>query len=110
MNKVSKAFGLIFVLAFETIGCMYSIHQFHAGDTEKPAKIESVKKIVAEAEQFTILGIVKNTSYADEALHKLVAQCPNGMIQSIGSRFSTDLGFLSWTNRIRLEGYCVVAQ
>ncbi|BDA79884.1 hypothetical protein LPTSP3_g28140 [Leptospira kobayashii] len=109
MNKVSKIFGFIFILAFGTVGCTYSIHQFHAGDTERPAKIESVKQIVAEAEQFTILGIVKNTDYVDEALHKLIAQCPNGMIQSIGSRFSTDLGFLSWTNRIRLEGSCVVA-
>ncbi len=110
MNKVSGILSSILILAFGTVGCMYSIHQFHAGDTEKPAKIESVKQIVAESEQFTILGIVKNTDYADEALQKLIAQCPNGMIQSISSRFSTDLGFLSWTNRIRLEGSCIVVQ
>lgn len=66
-----------------------------------------MKRIVAESQQFVILGFAKNTDYADEALSKLLELCPSGTVQSVGTRFSTDLGFLSWTNRIRLEGYCV---
>ncbi|WP_411821696.1 hypothetical protein [Leptospira sp. 'Mane'] len=110
MKTVSGVFRLFFILSFGTTGCMYSIHQFHAGDTELPSRSESVKQIVAESEQFTVLGIVKDTNYVDDALAKLVAQCPNGIVQSIGSRFSTDLGFLSWTNRVRLEGSCIVTK
>lgn len=86
---------------------MYSVHQFSSSDVSAPRKSESMKRIVAESQQFVILGFAKNTDYADEALSKLINLCPTGTIQSIGTRFSTDLGFLSWTNRIRLEGYCV---
>lgn len=86
--------------------CSSSVHQYNAGDVRSPLPAKSIKKISAESEQFTILGFVFDTNYVTEAVDKLNEQCPDAWIQGIIIRYSTAHGFMSWKNRVYLEGYC----
>lgn len=86
--------------------CTHSVHHFIAGDVIPPQKNEKMTKIVADAEQFVILGFASDTNYADKAVENLRDQCKDGWIHSIGTRFSTSLGFLSWTNKVHIEAIC----
>lgn len=102
-----KVFLCILLVSIFSIACMSSVHQFDQTDPTQFQTYESAKKIEASAEQFTILGFVYDTNYVEAALKELLSQCPNGNVEQIGTVFKTKLGFLSWTNQIKLTGYCV---
>lgn len=87
--------------------CTYSVHQFNAGDVVRPLPLEKMKLINAEGEQFSFLGFTFDTNYVLEAVEKLNEKCPGGEIQGINTRFSTAHGFLSWRNKVHLEGFCI---
>ena len=86
--------------------CAYSVHQIHTSDFEGAMSEKAAKRVVAEAEQFVVLGFVAQTDYVDEAYQQLLDSCV-GRITGIATKYSTDLGFLSWTNKVRMEGLCV---
>ncbi len=88
-------------------GCAYSVHLVHMSDHEAPAPLKDQIVVQAEASQSTFLGMVGQTVYVDEAFAELRARCPGGKVTGIQTRYSTDLGFFSWTNRIRMKAYCV---
>jgi hypothetical protein len=67
----------------------------------------SGKWITAEASQNVIFWFVQQTNYVNEARAKLIAQCPNGDIQGITTRYSTSLGFFNWDNKIHMQGLCL---
>jgi hypothetical protein len=99
---------LIFSLVLITfLNCMSSLHQFSPSDTTGYYSYDSLKKVEARAEQFTILGFVKDTNYVDSALQDLLNKCVDGKLEGIGTTFKTRLGFFSWTNEVILMGYCV---
>jgi hypothetical protein len=105
-----KAFSKVFVFSsavFFFSNCMSSLHQFSPADTTRYYSYDSLKKVEARAEQFTILGFVKDTNYVDSALKDLLSKCVDGKIEGIGTTFKTRLGFFSWTNEVILKGYCV---
>lgn len=106
MNTIQKK-GLWILLILCLSSCTHSVHMYTAGDVDAPVKPESMKKITAESEQFTVLGFVYDTNYIDQAVEKLRNQCKKGSIHFISSRYSTSHGFLSWKNKIHLEGYCM---
>lgn len=93
-------------------GCTYSVHQASVGGFEPaeplPANVGATR-VSAEAEQFVILAITPDTSFADEAYQKLLAQCPSGQLVGVLARHSTDHGPLSYTNRLKLEATCLAA-
>lgn len=90
-------------------GCTHSLHIAHYSDFDPTyAPYPRGNWIEAESEQFTILGFVGQTDYVNEAVEKLKAQCPGGKIQGIETQYSTDHGFFSWTNRIHLQGLCLL--
>ena len=62
--------------------------------------------VEARGEQFTVLGMVGQTEYVDDAFRDLQAQCPSGEITGIQTRYSTSLGFFSWTHVVQMRGYC----
>lgn len=98
---------LILYILFLLMNCMSSIHQFSQSDAVMIQDYSSAKKIESEGSQFTILGFIYDTNYVEQAVEKLIEQCPNGEVDKIGTVFKTELGFLSWTNKIKLTGYCV---
>lgn len=69
--------------------------------------IESGEMISATAEQFVILGFVGDTNYVDQAYHRLLKGCPNGVVSAVTTQYSTSLGFFSWTNKILMQGLCI---
>ena len=96
---------LILILAFLTLGaCAHSVHQSHTSDFKnmKPG----AKQVEAKTEQFSVMGFSTETEYVDKAFNDLQKQC-NGRITGITTKYSTSLGFFSWTNKIKMSGYCI---
>lgn len=99
---------LIPLLALGLSACTHSLHVSHQSDFSPTYKAYNKGEWVeAEAEQFTILGFVTETNYVDQAYAKLKSECAGGVIQGIQTQSSTDHGFFSWTNRIRMQGLCL---
>jgi hypothetical protein len=108
LNKNFLVFTLSNGLALFFAGCTHSLHQVHVSDFSPTYQELSRGRVVqAKAEQFTILGFVMNTDYADQAYAKLKSACPKGAIQGITTHHLTSHGFLSWTNTIEMQGLCV---
>jgi hypothetical protein len=86
------------------VSCAHSIHQSHTSDFKnmKPGS----KLIESQAEQFSIMGFNTETEYVNKAFSSLIKQCP-GRVTGITTRYSTSLGFFSWTNKVKMTGYCV---
>lgn len=87
--------------------CTHALHMVHEGDLSPSAKLGEARRIKAEGEQRVVMGFVRQTDYVDQARAKLEAQCRDGQITGIQSRYSTSHGFLSWTNQVRFQAYCV---
>lgn len=104
-----RAFASLFV-AFALGGCTHSVHQASVGGFEPaeplPGRV-AASRVAGESEQFVILGIASGTDFAEEAYDKLLASCADGQLVGVLAKHSTDHGFLSYTNRVRLEGTCL---
>jgi hypothetical protein len=100
------------LLALLTSGCGYSMHEYHVAGyapiTPAPADGPPPKAqwIRARAEQNVVLGITDNTDYVNVAYDRLVQQC-SGDIVALNTRYSTKLGFLSYTNTIDVQALCL---
>ena len=89
-----------------TSGCAYSIHVNHTSDFQATQPLSEYRIVEARGEQFSFLGFVSQTDYVDDAFTALQNQCPRGQVTGIQTRYSTRLGFFSWTNVVRMQGYC----
>jgi hypothetical protein len=96
---------LMMALALST-GCTHSVHLVNFSDDVPLPKKKSAQPIRSESEQFVVLWVATDTDYADKAYHGLIKQCPQGNIGGIATKYYTDHGFFSWTNKIVMEGYC----
>lgn len=94
---------LAVLCAFTLTGCAYSVHQYGATDFTgmKPGK-----KIVAEGSQQYFFAKTDN-NFVEKAYKKLINQCQNGTITGITTQYRTDLSFLSFTERLIIEGTCI---
>lgn len=95
------------VLMLAGVGCAHSIHQVHTSDFTPMSEIESGQIVRGYAEQFVILGFVKETSYVDKAYVSLMQECPKGQITGITTQLSTSMSFFSWTNKALMQGLCI---
>ena len=89
------------------LNCTSSVHLVSMSDFNPPAALTEGKLVESVGEQFTVMGFVSDTEYVDQALARLMAQCPDGHIKGILLRYSTRHGFFSWTNVVKLRGLCV---
>ncbi len=105
MRRITPISILFILMA----GCAHSIHQVHVSDFTPGTPIESGEMIKASSEQFVILGFTQETRYVDQAYQKLIQACPGGAVTGITTQLSTSLGFLSWTNKVLMQGLCVQA-
>jgi hypothetical protein len=67
---------------------------------------QGARQISSEATQFTVMGFVTDTKYVEVAMADLQRQC-QGRITGITTTYSTSLGFFSWTNKLKMSGYCI---
>ena len=95
------------VLTLGLSGCTHSVHQYHVSSIKPSSRKSQSKKIQAEAEQFVILGMTKETNYVNNAFLDLQKKCLNGRVTGIHTRFSTSHSFFSWTNKIKMTGSCI---
>ena len=96
------------LLVLLSSGCAPAVHQVAASGGMAGLQVdESSRFLVASAEQPTILGIVNDTDYVDQAWDSLVSRCPNGALVNVVATSQTELGFFSWRNQIRFEATCV---
>ena len=100
-----KQYFRIFALGLLVNSCAHSIHQVHVSNFERPAG-KKPKIVEATAEQFTVLGFVFETDYVNKAIKELESRCEAGLVDGITTKYSTSLGFFSWTNRITVRGVC----
>lgn len=94
---------LFFIGILVLSGCAHSVHQYSVNSSDS----RTGRLVTANSEQFVVLGFVSDTKYVDQAFDRLKSQCPNGRIDGINTRYSTSLGFFSWTNKILMRGYCL---
>lgn len=88
------------------VGCTHSIHLVHSdGFGDQGIDIKKAKYIKASASQDVIFFFAYDTDYVDEARAQLEAQCP-GKVSAVSTQFSTSHGFLSWTNKVLMQGIC----
>lgn len=87
-------------------GCTYSVHQVALGSFDDLPPNARLRPVEAEAEQHAFIA-AGNTAFSDEAMQRLTATCARGEIVGIQARHSTSLGFLAYTNKLKLTGYCV---
>jgi hypothetical protein len=87
-------------------GCTYSVHQVALGNFDDLPPNARMRPIEVDASQKVVLA-TGNTDFSDEAMQKLAAACPNGQVMGIQARHSTDLGFVVYTNRMKISAYCV---
>jgi hypothetical protein len=95
---------LAILIYFLLAGCAYSVHQVHVADYD--FKTKAPREISSAAEQFVVLGFTQNTDYVDLAWNQLKQKCDRGEISGVNTRFSTALGFFSWTNKVAMTAYC----
>ena len=107
MKNVLRAAALATALAVTGTGCTHSIHLVHVSDYGPYARYTDGKVIKASSEQFVIMGFRGDTKYVEQAMERLVDQCPKGRIQGITTQFSTSHGFFSWHNKILMQGLCL---
>ena len=96
----------LLVVALLLTGCMHSVHQVAEGSFEDVPRQAQLRPIEAEAEQSVFIA-TGNTDFADEAMQQLAARCPHGRVVGVQARHSTSLGFLVYTNRLKVTGYCL---
>lgn len=88
------------------LSCGYSLHQVHLSDADLATSMGKIKKIESEGKQFVFFGFAFDNNYVDKAYRELLDQCPDGEIIGITTRYSTSLGFLSWNNKLYVQGFC----
>jgi hypothetical protein len=101
---------LALAVAMLACGCTYSLHEYQASGyapaVVPPGPPRQAVRIHSNSEQFVVLGLAGDTDYVNEAYAKLLDQCA-GEIVGVNTRFSTQLGFLSYTNKIDMQAMCL---
>lgn len=93
-----------FILIISFVGCTHALHQYQVSDSNN---FKGGKRISSLGEQNGFLGFRFDTDYVNKAWTDLQAQCPQGTITGVNSRYSTSHGFFSWNNQVNMTAYCV---
>ncbi len=104
---MKRALTLILLLSS---GCSYSLHQYQASDygSENARKnLARARAVEATGEKHVILGLSGDTDYVEATYRDLQAKCRHGEIVGINSRYSTSLSFLSYTEKLHMQGLCL---
>lgn len=94
------------VLGSLAFGCTHSVHQLSVGGLDDIPSGAHLHAIEAEVDQHAFIA-AGDTDFADQAMALLAARCPRGRVVGIEARHSTSLGFLAYTNRMKITGYCL---
>ena len=97
---------ILSAVVFSLTACAHSIHDYHVSDTLPEFSKSKTHEIHTQSEQFVIFWFAKDTQYAEKAYQNLIHQC-SGPITNINTRYSTSLGFFSWTNKIFIQAQCL---
>ncbi len=98
---------LIYLFCAATLSsCAHSIHDVYVSDFGGTKQMDANQIIQAKTEQFVILGFTKETDYVNQAYVSLQSKC-SGEIVGISTQLSSSLGFLSWTNKALMQGFCL---
>jgi hypothetical protein len=100
-----KALALLALAA--AAACTHSVHLVHVSDFEGVA-VKQAKRIEARSEKFVILHFSGDVDYVDQAYRRLQDKCPKGRISGITTQHSTSHGFLSYTQKIVMQGLCIL--
>ena len=84
-----------------------SLHEVSLLEATDLSGARSVRPVEARTEQFVVLSFAFDADYVGDARRALLAACPRGRIVNITARFSTDLGFFAYRNKLVLRGYCL---
>lgn len=105
MKNIIRFSLMIFSLA-QLVSCTHAVHMVETQGVQPGVYAKGAERISSESQQFTIMGVVTETNYVNEAHRQLIAKCPTGNIGGVATRFSTSHGFFSWTNKVKISGWC----
>lgn len=94
-------------LLLTSASCTHALHVVHEGDIDRIPTGREFRRVKSQSEQFVVLGFVQQTDYVNQAFRDLAKQCPGHEVEGIQTRYSTSHGFLSWTNKVVMQGYCL---
>jgi hypothetical protein len=101
-------YTVFILLSLSLFSCTSSLHISHVSDFAPTYRALNQGQVVqSRAEQSVFLGFVTDTNFVNEAYNKLQQTCSGGAIQGITTQYSTNHGFLSWTNYVEMQGLCV---
>lgn len=72
-----------------------------------PQPSDRSKKIQAEVSRFVFLAFNFDNDFLDELPKKLSAQCPDGKITGIVTKYEDIVYFLAHTMKVSATGYCI---
>ncbi len=113
-GRIGRSLGALVAVALAlpmggcALGLGKSLHQYNVMDIPVPTAGRKAKAIRHEASQYVFLSFQFNTDYADRARENFVSQCPSGEIVNVRTRYSTDLGFMAYSNKLVIEGDCLL--
>ena len=105
-SRPALPIALAIAAACAGAGCTHSVHQYTVGDYAGELRAPAARAVMAEATTKDWF-FSTNNDFADVAYERLLAQCPGGEVQGIHTRHSTSHGFLSYTRKLILRGWCV---
>jgi len=103
MKTQAKKIATLLLFAQLTVSGCASLHSVSV--TRVPAN--RTHPIESESWTWGILGLYASNDFVNEAVEKLDAQCPQGRISGIMTKYSSKF-FMLWTTRtVNASGYCL---
>lgn len=100
----------VLLAAVLSAGCSTTFgHSVHSYGFMSLEPVPDSRPVEAEETEDVVLGFIFDTDYVDRARDKLLAQCPDAELVNVKVKFSTDMGFLAYRQRVHMRGECVAA-
>ncbi|WP_430461403.1 hypothetical protein ACQUQU_01085 [Thalassolituus sp. LLYu03] len=97
-----KRISVFLLSAYVLTGCV-SLNS--VSQTAIPA--DRNKQVSADSSQWSLLGIAFSNGFVNVAVDDLKAQCPDGKVQGILTKFDSVFFFPVLVRRVNVEGFCL---
>jgi len=94
----------LWLLPLFLCSCTHSVHIVNFSDQQP---YTHGRPVHSQSEQFVVLGFNFDDAYVNQAFQQLTNECETGRITAITTKYYTDHGFFSWTNRLEMDGICL---
>lgn len=65
------------------------------------------QRVVAESDQWSLLGIAFSNDFVDEAMRDIQQQCPQGQVEGVLTQYDHTFFFPILVRTVEVTGFCV---